>query len=407
MEHRVTSEFEKYKAHLKSILTKEFGDKLSESDIDLLLGLINKVIKDLIDLMKEGKSVHEKFFSNIILHSVDAIVGLDNDLKVFLWNEGAEKLYGYKKEEILGKDFEILIPEHKLKEGEKDFLINEVKGKGSISNYETDRLTKDGRMINVSLTRFAINDDLGNPIGSVGIVRDLTHVKKLEKELRERENLALIGEVVSSIAHSLSNPLNIISGNADYLLLDKKEGEKEYDELKTILEETTRITKSIRHLLNFSGKIKIHKEPNDIHEVISNVITNSKFITGDKQITFKKNFSPDLNIFIFDKVQIQEVISNIITNSFQAISKRGEVKVKTYIKDNHAMIEISDNGCGIPKENMEKIFQPFYSSKEYGKGTGLGLSITRRSILEHGGNIDVKSLVGKGTTISVSLPLNN
>jgi signal transduction histidine kinase len=241
-------------------------------------------------------------------------------------------------------------------------------------------------------------------IGSVGIVRDVTRVKALEKELRERENLALIGEVVSSIAHSLSNPLNIISGNADYLLLDKKEDDKEYEELKTILDETTRITKSIRHLLNFSRPLKIHKENKNINDVIEEIIKNSRYITGDKKITFKKSLDT-LEVFKFDVAQIQEVISNIVTNAIQAIPSAGEIKIKSFKENNSAVVEISDNGPGISKENQEKIFQPFFSSKEYGKGTGLGLSIARRIVKEHQGEITVRSTPGKGAIFSLSLPL--
>lgn len=124
-------------------------------------------------------------------------------------------------------------------------------------------LKKNGEIINVSISRFAIYDEnKKETIGSVGILRDITTVKKLQKELREKENLALIGEVVSSIAHSLSNPLNIISGNADYLLLNKKSGESEYDELRTIVDEATRITKSLRGLLNFSRPLIVEKNQN-------------------------------------------------------------------------------------------------------------------------------------------------
>ena len=108
-----------------------------------------------------------------------------------------------------------------------------------------------------------------NTIGSVGILRDITTVKKLQKELREKENLALIGEVVSSIAHSLSNPLNIISGNADFLLMNKNIGDDDYEELKTIVDETTRITKSLRGLLNFSRPISVEKTRTDINALIN------------------------------------------------------------------------------------------------------------------------------------------
>jgi PAS domain S-box-containing protein len=403
VEQMVFAEIEKQKENLKINLKSAF--QLSDKEISGILEYFSSSVLSLVQLMKEGKSAHEKFFSDIILNSIDAIIGFDNEFKIFLWNKGAENLYGYSKQEMMGRDFDVLIPDYLLKKGEKDFLVNEVKSKGFISNYETERITKSGNLINISLTRFGIYGQDKEIIGSVGIVRDITTVKKLQKELREKENLALIGEVVSSIAHSLSNPLNIISGNADYLLLNKKESDSQYEELKTILDEADRITKSIRQLLNFSRPIKFNKQPHNLNDVIEKVVSNSKFIGAGKKIAFKKNLQKDLGEMKFDRHQIEEVLSNVITNSIQAIAKEGEVRIKTFKNGVMVNIEISDNGNGIPEENLEKIFQPFFSSKEYGKGTGLGLSIARKIIAEHNGEISVKSIPSKGTTFTISLPL--
>ncbi len=405
MEQRILSEFEKYSDSIKNTLREKLGDKLSDSDITSVLNILGGSVMDMIQLMREGKSAHEKFFSDIILNSIDGIIGTDNDFKIFLWNRGAERIFGYTKEEMMGKDFGILLPPNKLAEGEREFLINEVKEKGFLVNYETERINKTGEIINVSITRFAVDNEKNEKMGSVGIVRDLTKVKQLERELRERENLALIGEVVSSIAHSLSNPLNIISGNADYLLVDKAENDKEYEELKTILDEATRITKSIRHLLNFSRPLRIEKQKNDINRIITNVVKNSRFSIGDKTVSFRKTLK-EIPEFSFDVAQIQEVISNIVINAIQAIPAEGEIKLKSSLKGNIVSVEIADTGPGIERENLEKIFKPFFSSKGYGKGTGLGLSISKRILKEHGGDITVKSNVGKGTTFTLTLPLS-
>ena len=399
----VIAEIEKQKENLKETLKTRY--KLSDKEVSEILDYFSSSALSMVKLMKEGKSAHEKFFSDIILNSIDAIIGFDNDFKIFLWNKGAENLFGYTKNEMMGADFDILIPDYLIEKGEKEFLANEVKSKGFISNYETERKTKSGSLISVNITRFAVYGQDNEMIGSVGILRDITTVKKLQKELREKEKLALIGEVVSSIAHSLSNPLNIISGNADYLLLNKKEGDSQYEELKTILDEADRITKSIRQLLNFSRPIRVNKLLHNINDVIESVISNCKYIKGDKKISFKKNLQKDLEEIRFDKHQIEEVLSNIITNSIQAISAEGEIRIKTFANGEYVNVEISDSGNGIPKENLEKIFQPFFSSKDYGKGTGLGLSIAKKIITEHNGDISVKSIPAKGTILAISLPL--
>ncbi len=404
MENMVTSEFEKQKEFLKNELRTKYN--IPEADLDSIADTTETVLIQMIQLMKEGKSAHEKFFSDIILNSIDAIVGFDNEYHIFLWNRGAENIFGYTKNEVMGMDFSFLIPQYLKEKGEKEFLIDEVRTKGFLANHETERITKSGEIINVSISRFAVNNEKNEAIGSVGIIRDITLVKKLEKELREKENLALIGEVVSSIAHSLSNPLNIISGNADFLLLNKNEKSEGYEELNTILEETTRITKSIRHLLNFSRPVKINKTENDLNEVINKISKKIKYLKDNKEIKIRKSLQKDLPLLKFDYAQIEECILNIVTNAVQAIHSKGEIGIKTSSDNNVVNIEISDDGQGISKENQSKIFLPFFSSKEYGKGTGLGLSIAKKALKEHNGDIKVKSNPGKGTTFTLTLPFD-
>ncbi len=404
MEQMMISELSRQKELLREKIKKDTG--LQYLQIEQILGDVDICLGSIMKLMKDGKNAHEKFFSDIILNSIDAIIGLDVNYRVFLWNNGAEKLFGYRKDEVMGREFDFLIPENLLKKGEKKFLIDEVSRNGFLANYESERITKSGQLVNVSISRFAIYDEKDvNTIGSVGILRDITTVKQLQKELREKENLALIGEVVSSIAHSLSNPLNIISGNADYLLLNKSADQPEYEELKTIVEETTRITKSLRGLLNFSRPIVVEKTKTDVNKLVDDIIARSKYSIGKKDVVIKRVFDKDLPHIKVDKAQIDEVITNLVVNAIQAFTAPGEVIVKTKTNSNSIYIEVTDNGPGIPKENFEKIFRPFYSSKGYGKGTGLGLSIVKRIITEHGGSVMVRSQVGKGTTFTISLPV--
>ncbi|MBK8983870.1 MAG: PAS domain S-box protein [Ignavibacteria bacterium] len=404
MENMIYSEFSKYEEKLKDSFREKYN--LPDKELDEIVKDLRTIVMQMIQLMRDGKSVHEKFFSDIILNSVDAIIGFDCDFKIFLWNKGAESIFGYSKNEVMGKEFSFLIPQYLLEIGEKDFLVKEVEEKGFITNYESERLTKDGQLINVSITRFLIFNELKEKIGSVGMIRDITTIKKLQKDLRERENLALIGEVVSSIAHSLSNPLNIISGNADYLLINKKENDKDHEELKCILDEAVRITKSIKHLLNFSRPLNITRDKTNINCIIEKAVADVKFFIQDKNITVRKSLLNEIPDISIDRGQIEETICNMLTNSIQAIKKTGEIFIKSGTSDNNIIIEISDSGEGISKANLEKIFTPFFSSKEYGKGTGLGLSIARRIITEHGGNISASSKPGKGAKFLITLPLN-
>ncbi|MBK8980739.1 MAG: PAS domain S-box protein [Ignavibacteria bacterium] len=185
MENMIYSEFSKYEEKLKDSFREKYN--LPDKELDEIVKDLRAIVMQMIQLMRDGKSVHEKFFSDIILNSVDAIIGFDCDFKIFLWNKGAESIFGYSKNEVMGKEFSFLIPQYLLEIGEKDFLVKEVEEKGFITNYESERLTKDGQLINVSITRFLIFNELKEKIGSVGMIRDITTIKKLQKDLRKEK----------------------------------------------------------------------------------------------------------------------------------------------------------------------------------------------------------------------------
>ncbi len=410
MERMVISELDSYKQELKEILKQKFSDKLDDKDIDFTLTILDDFAKGLVNTMKEGKSAHEKFFSDIILNSPDAIIGYDKNDSIFLWNNGAVSLFDYQKDEVFGKKYTIIIPDF-VRERDLDFFSRKMKADGYYTNYETECISKGGEIKNVSISSYKILSDKQEYIGKVSIIRDITREKNLQKELHDKENLALIGTVVSTIAHNLSNPLNIISGNADYLLLDRKENEEGYEELQIIVQEITRITKSIRQILNFSKPVILTKEKCNINEIITEIISNAHYISNEekKSISFKSNLDKSLGEIYLDKDQIKDVILNILNNAIQSIKTKGTIKVQTSMSQkknvNYAIIKIEDSGCGIKKEDLKNIFIPFFSTKEYGKGTGLGLAFANRVVKEHNGFIDVKSDINKGTTFYIYLPI--
>ncbi len=402
MEKMVTKELDVYFSEIKKVLKRY---SIEENDEDKIMEILSESISKMIALMREGKSAHEKFFSDIILNSVDAIIGFDNNYKIFLWNKGAEDIFGYKLEEVTGKDFSILIPEYLINEGEKEFLIKVIAERSFLKNYETERITKRGEIITVSISRFAIFNTKREIIGSVGIVRDITKEKQLEKELREKENLALVGQVVSSIAHSLANPLNLISGNTEYLLMNKKAGEKDFDELKNIMEETNSISELIRSILDFSRPLELKKEKLDISELLNEVLEKIKYSFEGKDINIDKQIRGSDFIILGDTFQLKDAFINLFINAIQSIKIKGNISIVLEKNEYEIKFSITDTGSGIPEKDLPNIFKPFYSTKDYGKGTGLGLAITNKVIKEHGGSISVRSRLEKGTTFTIQFPL--
>ena len=402
MEKMVTKELDVYFSEIKKVLKRY---SIEENDEDKIMEILSESISKMIALMREGKSAHEKFFSDIILNSVDAIIGFDNNYKIFLWNKVAEDIFGYKLEEVTGKDFSILIPEYLINEGEKEFLIKVIAERSFLKNYETERITKRGEIITVSISRFAIFNTKREIIGSVGIVRDITKEKQLEKELREKENLALVGQVVSSIAHSLANPLNLISGNTEYLLMNKKPGEKDFDELKNIMEETNSISELIRSIMDFSRPLELKKEKLDISELLKEVLEKIKYSFEGKDINIDKQIRGSDFIILGDTFQLKDAFINLFINAIQSIKIKGNISIVLEKNEYEIKFSITDTGSGIPEKDLPNIFKPFYSTKDYGKGTGLGLAITNKVIKEHGGSISVRSRLEKGTTFTIQFPL--
>jgi PAS domain S-box-containing protein len=401
MEKMVTKELDVYFSEIKKVLKRY---SIEENDEDKIMEILSESMSKMIALMREGKSAHEKFFSDIILNSVDAIIGFDNNHKIFLWNKGAEDIFGYKLEEVTGKDFSILIPEYLINEGEKEFLIKVIAERNFLKNYETERITKKGEIITVSISRFAIFNTKREIIGSVGIVRDITKEKQLEKELREKENLALVGQVVSSIAHSLANPLNLISGNTEYLLMNKKPGEKDFDELKNIMEETNSISELIRSIMDFSRPLELKKEKLDISELLKEVLEKIKYSFEGKDIKIDKQIQGSDFIIFGDTFQLKDAFINLFINAIQSIKIKGSISAILEKNEYEIKFSITDTGSGIPEKDLPNIFKPFYSTKDYGKGTGLGLAITNKVIKEHGGSISVRSRLEKGTTFTIQFP---
>ena len=205
----------------------------------------------------------------------------------------------------------------------------------------------------------------------------------------------------------MSNPLNIISGNADYLLLEKKEGDPDYEELKVIVSEATRITKSIRSILNFAKPITPMREEVKLNDLLTDTLSGFKFLKGQKEIELKKNFCKENPGVKIDKELFKDVFLNIVGNSIQAIpaNNKGLISVKTYADEKYSYTEITDNGAGILESDIENIFKPFFSTKGYGKGTGLGLAFTERVVKEHNGTIKVNSVKNKYTTFLIGIPL--
>ena len=267
----------------------------------------------------------------------------------------------------------------------------------------------------MSITAFPLKDSNEEIIGMCEIFRNMSELRSLKSQLMQSDRFAILGQVSAGVAHEINSPLN---GILTYIkLMSKKLNEepalaKKFNKYLSIMErETKNMARIVQHLLDFSRC----KEPEVLPLHVNGVIEQSLLLLGDqlkiKNIEIEKESKPHIPEIMGDFAQLQQVFANIILNSIQAMPKGGKLKIKIIAEgipgqECFVKVNISDTGCGIPKENLSKIFAPLFTTKggKESVGLGLGLSIVQRIVKEHHGNINVESALGKGTTFSIRFP---
>jgi len=227
-----------------------------------------------------------------------------------------------------------------------------------------------------------------------------------QQQISQSEKLASIGRLSAGIAHEINNPLTGILTFAHLLKQKKNTSGEDLKDVEVIIRETTRIQDIVKGLLDFARQTPFKNEFIDINDTLSQIL---KLIKSQKEfgkIVIEEQYEENILPYNGDKNQLQQVFLNIILNAAEAISKSGTITITTAMADSNLLIAIEDTGCGIKKENLDKIFDPFYTTKPVGKGTGLGLSISYGIVEQHAGHIVCESDVGTGTTFSIFLPVN-
>jgi len=233
-----------------------------------------------------------------------------------------------------------------------------------------------------------------------------THILKYTRLATKIEKMSSLGRMAAGIAHEINNPLTGILLYSSNLL--KKASEGPFKEgLEIIMEETQRCKKIIQGLLDFSREQKPQKVMANINQVIDKslaLMENELFI---RRITVVKDFDTDIKSFLLDDNQMEQVLINLLFNAAHAIGEKGTITIRSRMQhDKHrVVVEVEDNGCGILKDNLKKIFEPFYTTKSHGTGTGLGLAVSYGIVRKHQGSVKISSEPGIGTVITLALPI--
>ncbi|MBL1215722.1 MAG: PAS domain S-box protein [Ignavibacteriae bacterium] len=356
------------------------------------------------DRLASKLDINQRNLKNILHVSDSAIMILDADEKITSWNKGAEHLFGYSENEVLGKQSSFLMPDEEKYKKELEYIKLETRSSGYVKLTDTERVTKTGRRIWVDLSVAKLPSDDGNYIGRTVIIKDYTEMKRLQQQVDQSEKLAVIGQLAAGVAHEIGNPLTSISSLVQILQRKTKE-EFTSQQLAIIKENIDRITRIVRELVDFSRTPSHDKQFIQITDVIKTALGIVKYDKRVKRVDFITSFDPNIPAVKIVPDQLLQVFVNILINSLDAINGEGKIEVTTNKDDEYIYIEITDDGCGMDEETVNKIFNPFFTTKEVGKGTGLGLSVSYGIIKKFKGDIIVDSQINEGSKFLVKIPM--
>jgi two-component system, cell cycle sensor histidine kinase and response regulator CckA len=356
----------------------------------------------------------------IVESSTDAILGKTLDGVITSWNAGAERMYGYTAQEIVGRNVAVLIPADRP--GELMPILDKVRRGERLEHFETRRRRKDGTIIDVSVSVSPIRDAAGAIAGAATVARDISDRKQAEAayqavsaRLRHAERMETVGQLTSSIAHDFRNLLGIITGYARLMAEEPGAGHDTRRMAGEILAVSDRAVRITRDLLLFSRRGRAEPEPVDLSALIVSVRELLAVGLGARY-TVAAEPSPDpLPAVLFDRAQAEQVLLNLAVNARDAMPTGGTITIATSLAENYVeaggspsgrwvQLTVSDTGTGMSPEVVAHAFDPFFTTKPPGEGTGLGLSTVHGIIAGAGGSIEVQSQPGNGTRFCIRLP---
>jgi two-component system cell cycle sensor histidine kinase/response regulator CckA len=355
----------------------------------------------------------------IVQSSDDAIVSKTLDGVVQDWNAAAERMYGFTAVEMIGRSIYAVVPDE-LQFEEQAILERVARGE-HVDHYETVRVRRDGRRIDVALTLSPVRDAGAGIIGASSIQRDITLIKRSEEALRQAAKMEAIGALAGGLAHDFNNQLYAVSGFAHFIARDPGLSPSARADLLELQKTTERMASLTRQLLAFARQQVLIPETLDLNAAVQDTHPMLQRLVGASN-PIELALAPGPKWVRVDRAQLVQVLLNLVINARDAMPGGRAIELRTetlevspgHLLDRsqsavepgaYAELAVRDSGQGIPPEELPHIFEPFYTTKAVGVGTGLGLATVEGIVSQSGGHIQVQSAVGKGTTIRILLPL--
>ena len=342
----------------------------------------------------------KQYLENLLENANDVIYILDLD-QHFTYVNSKVSAWGYRKDDLVGRPYlSLLSRRHRGRRLKSTLDI------GAKQVYEVEVVTRLGEPRTVMVSVSPLHGVGGEILGVLGIARDMTETKKLERQIRNAEKLASIGKLAAGVAHEINNPLGGILNCLYNLRKGTLTAARQEEYWASMEYGVRRVQKIVRQLLDFSQQHEPEFSPADINRIVEQVLVLTTHLFGPNQIRLEVFPGHDLPSVMVDRHMIEQVLMNLILNAVQAMKNGGTLTIRTSVVEGVCRVDVTDTGPGIPASILPRVFDPFFTTKGEGEGTGLGLSVNLGIAERHGGKILVESEVGKGTTFTLCLPVS-
>ena len=349
----------------------------------------------------------------IVDSSQDAIIGKNLDGIVTHWNKGAEHIYGYTAQEMIGRPISVLAPPDRT--DEIPSILRKIRQGQRVEYFESVRVTKDKRNLNMSISVSPIYDAEGSVVGASTIARNITAQKKIEDQLRQSQKMEAVGRLAGGVAHDFNNLLGVVTACSE--LLEARLDVESMEYIDNIREAAKRGASLTRQLLAFSRKQPVQTQLLDLNQRLKEVSKLLRPLMGD-DVEVVLPARPAAPVVEVDPGQLDQIVLNLAVNARDAMPHGGKLVLETaafecdesFAREHqmtpgpYVMLAVSDNGTGMDEATRSRIFEPFFTTKDTGKGTGLGLATVYGIVKQSGGHVWVYSEPGHGTTFKIYLP---
>jgi len=339
-----------------------------------------------------------------ILQSVsDGILVVDHEGRTMFLNDAARETLGISQRNLVSKPLLDCTADSRL----SALFEESLRDQKMVIDREVEARHPKHMILKVNVVPYRVDE--GQPLGAIVILRDITAEKHRQAESFQSEKLEALVTLAAGVAHEIGNPLNSLTIHMQLMEreiqhLPKKSRRKLTDTLEVAKSEIKRLDEIVRRFLGAIRPTQLHYKEVNINNLVESVLDFMYFEISEQDIAIEKEYDSRIPLALMDEDQVKQAFFNIIKNAIQAMPRGGVLRATTALRDSHVVVTFSDTGMGVPEDKLNRVFDPFYTTKE--GGSGLGLMMVYKMVKDHSGTVELNSREGQGTTVTVSLPIH-